>query len=202
MSETNVPECLWVDRVSAMLDGEIPDAEREMIEAHAAGCPVCMSIADLTSARSVHTPNDRVGAILQAIPDRLSPSVRVALVVVGVVILGSSTPDFVRGNTMGNALHDLRHLAIWQASIGVAVLTAAVTFRVSRLVTVMLGTFLALTAAAAAYDVVTGHRGPWTDTTHVVEVAAVLLVLRLVWPQLRLPSRRARNELAATESLI
>lgn len=200
MNETRIPECPWTERVSAMLDGEIPDRERDMVEVHALGCMVCKSITKVTSPRSGHATNDRVEAILYAIPDRLSPSLRVALVIVGALILSASTPNFVRGNTMGDALHDLRHLAIWQVSIGVTVLTAAVTFRLSRLITVMLTTFLGLTAAAVAYDLLTGHRGPWADATHVVEVVAVLLVLRLVWPQLRLSCGRPRKELAATES--
>lgn len=192
MNDAPFPDCPWTDRVSAMLDDEIHGAEHEMVRAHAAGCTVCSAVISAPSPQAERPGHDRVSEILSAIPERLSPSVRLSLVIAGMAILGASTPDFVRGNTMGDALHDLRHLAIWQVSVGVAVLSAAVTFRLSRLVTVMLTTFLGLTGAAAAYDAVTGHRGPWTDLTHVVEVVAVLLVLRLVWPRLRISTPRRR----------
>jgi len=112
--------------------------------------------------------------------------VRCALAIAGAAILVASAPDVVRGSTVGESLHDLRHLAIWQAAIGVAVVSAAATFRLSRLVLVLAGTFLALTAAAGLYDAVTGHSGPWSDPTHVLEVVAALLLLCLAWPYVRL----------------
>lgn len=185
MIDADSPMCTWVARVSALLDDELPEHEREMVTAHAALCSTCRSIVAVDQADQ-RPRQDPVTSILDSIPDRLSPVIRVALAIVGGLILFSSTPDFVRGNTMGETLHDLRHLAIWQASIGVAVATAAVTFRLSRLVTIMLVTFLVLTGAAVTYDLLTDHRGPWTDPTHVIEVIAVVLVLRLVRPHLRL----------------
>jgi hypothetical protein len=127
---------------------------------------------------------------LPLIPQKPSLFLRVLLLIVGVFILVNSAPSFIRGNTSGDALHDLRHLAIWQAAIGVAVISSVITFRISRILTVMLGTFLALTAIATVYDIATGHQGPWTDYMHVLEVLAVLLVLKLIWPQIKLLSRR------------
>jgi hypothetical protein len=127
---------------------------------------------------------------LHLIPQKPSLFLRVLLLIVGVFILVNSAPSYVRGNTSGDALHDLRHLAIWQAAIGVAVIASAISFRISRILTVMLGTFLALTATASVYDIATGHRGPWTDYMHVLEVLAVILVLKLIWPQIQLFSRR------------
>jgi hypothetical protein len=112
--------------------------------------------------------------------------VRIGLAAAGTALVVASTPDVVRGSTVGASLHDLRHLAIWQAAIGVAVVAAAATLRLSRLVLVLAGTFVVLTAAAGAYDVVTGHPGPWSDPTHVLEVVAALLLLCLAWPYVRI----------------
>ncbi|MFT2520631.1 hypothetical protein ACMWQB_30985, partial [Escherichia coli] len=67
-------------------------------------------------------------------------------------------------------------MAIWQASIGLAVCSAATTFRFSRLLGTLLGSFLFFTFVSGVYDLLTGHRGPWSDPLHVLEVIAALLI--------------------------
>ncbi|CAB4550256.1 unannotated protein [freshwater metagenome] len=194
MKQTSL--CAWSERVSSLLDGELPDAEQELVRTHVRTCPTCTQLINandtMTKTAPTSSPTARTD-FLHLIQQRPSPLLRVLLLLVGGFILANSAPLFVRGNTSGDALHDLRHLAIWQAAIGVAVLSSAITFRISRILTVMLGTFLVLTAIASIYDIATGHRGPWTDYMHVLEVLAVLLVLKLIWPQLQLLSRRRQN---------
>lgn len=182
-------ECPWLERVSALIDGELRQEEMELVRAHALVCADC-SVLDLPDTGHAVGERARVDPPSFVVPERLTPMVRVGLAAAGALILVSSLPDFVRGNTMGETLHDLRHLAIWQASVGVAVLTASVTFRMSRLLATILATFLLLTTGSVAYDLVTGHRGPWTDPTHILEVVAVILVMRLLWPRLRLGTHR------------
>lgn len=193
MKQTSL--CAWSERVSALLDSELPDAEQELVLAHARTCALCSKLKTTNNALPLIAPatttNSRID-FLQLIPQRPSLRLRALLLIVGGFILVNSAPSFIRGNTSGDALHDLRHLAIWQAAIGVAVISSAITFRISRILTVMLGTFLALTAIATVYDIATGHRGPWADYMHVLEVLAVVLVLKLIWPQLKLISRRNR----------
>jgi hypothetical protein len=185
--------CAWSERVSSLLDGELPDAEQELVRTHTRTCFSCSTLISMNGAlpneASTSTTNSR-SDFLHLIPQRPSRLLRVLLLIVGGFILANSAPSFVRGNTNGDALHDLRHLAIWQAAIGVAVISSAISFRISRTLTVMLGTFLSLTVIASVYDIATGHRGPWTDYMHVLEVLAVVLVLRLIWPQIKLFSRR------------
>ena len=185
-------QCAWTERVSALIDGELPGLEMEMAETHLSGCARCGSLfaSSAVTGRpaSTDTTPDKVSAILTVIPDRLPPSVRAALVVGGGMLLAGSAPDFVRGNTGGDLLHDLRHLAIWQTAVGVTAVAAAFTFRLSRLLAVMFATFLSLTIVAALYDLLTGHRGPWTDPLHIIEVVTVVLLLRLAWPHLRMIS--------------
>jgi hypothetical protein len=107
-----------------------------------------------------------------------------------VAIVVGSFPGFVRGNTSGDAFHDLRHLSIWQVAIGVAVASAGITTRFSRLILVMVAVFLLLTGVAVVYDLVTDHRGPWADPTHVIEVVAALVLARLAYPYTRTSARR------------
>lgn len=187
--------CVWTERVSALVDGELPVDQVDLVRTHAVHCPTCSMLGVFDEPRTVPEQDDesRLSTLLQAIPTELSMPWRLSLAVVGVLILVGSLPDFVRGNSNGDALHDLRHLAIWQVSIGFAALAASVTFRLSRLFAVMVTSFLGLTAVATVYDIATGHRGPWTDPVHIVEVVAVLLLLRAGWPRLRMMSPFIRH---------
>jgi hypothetical protein len=178
--------CPWLERVSALLDDELPVAEREMVTSHAQSCSTCAPILSQKdyvngSARLLNSIQPRS---LVTFPQRNTPQLRALLAIVGIAIIVGSAPGFIRGNTDGNSLHDLRHLSIWQVAIGVGALSAAISFRISRLLTVMIATFLLLTAIATVYDLLTGHRGPWTDPVHLVEIIAVLAMIRLIYPQL------------------
>jgi hypothetical protein len=173
--------------VSALVDGELPADERDLVVRHARGCPTCTALS--TADRVVAGARSVAGVAAMAyggIGPRMRTLVRIGLAAAGTALVVASTPDVVRGSTVGASLHDLRHLAIWQAAIGVAVVAAAATLRLSRLVLVLAGTFVVLTAAAGAYDAVTGHPGPWRDPTHVLEVVAAVLLLCLTWPYVRI----------------
>lgn len=56
-------------------------------------------------------------------------------------------------------------------------------------------TFAALTIVAKAIDVIGGHRGPWADSVHLVELVAVFLLWRLAPTHLLPWSRRAAPQL-------
>jgi len=178
--------CPWTERVSALIDGELPAVQEEMTRSHVRSCESCTRLMRTDSGLTGTSITDRLNIHFHGLPTRLRPSHRIILAAIGILLLVGSIPAFGRGNSRGDAFHDLRHLAIWQVAIGVTVLTAAITFRISRLISVMMVTFLALTVFATAYDLVTGHRGPWADPLHVVEVVAVVAILRIVAPFRRL----------------
>lgn len=175
--------CAWLERVSAMIDGELDASELPLIRAHARACDVCSRL-DAGTSRTNRTS----AAIDRAvpIPFERSTGLRVLAIGVGLLIVLASFPGFVRGSTNGDALHDLRHLSIWQVAVGLAVLSTGFTSRFSRVLLVLVAAFLVLTGAAGVYDAFTGHRGPWTDPTHMVEVVAALILLRFSLPLTRL----------------
>lgn len=190
MSGDSTMVCPWSERVSSMIDGELDGAQIPLVRAHSETCVVCCRLmSGVVEGVRQSSAVDR----LAPLPFDRSRPFRVATVVVGLAIVVASIPGFVRGNTSGDALHDLRHLSIWQVAIGVAVASAGITSRFSRLILVMVGTFLVLTAVATVYDLVTGHRGPWTDPTHVVEVVAALLLARFASPLARTRARRMHH---------
>jgi hypothetical protein len=71
----------------------------------------------------------------------------------------------------------------------------SVSFRLSLFITATTTSFLVFTTVATLVDLVMGHRGPWTDVTHVVEVVALIVLLAIVKPRIRL-SRHARRQLS------
>lgn len=187
--------CPWLERVSALLDDELPVAEREMVTSHAQSCSTCAPILSQKdyvngSARLLNSIQPRS---LVTFPQRNTPQLRALLAIIGIAIIVGSIPGFIRGNTDGNNLHDLRHLSIWQVALGMGAVSASISFRLSRMLTVIVATFLVLTALATVYDLLTGHRGPWTDPLHLVEIAAVLAILRLIYPTLNLSGIRGRG---------
>lgn len=187
--------CPWLERVSAFLDGELPVAEREMVVSHAQSCITC---APVFGARDQVNETAHLQRVTQprsivTFPQRNTPQLRVLLAIIGIAIIIGSVPGFIQGNIDGNSLHDLRHLAIWQVALGMGALSASVSFRISRLLTVIIATFLLLTTIATVYDLLTGHRGPWTDPLHIVEITAVLAIMRMIYPHMSLMRARRRE---------
>lgn len=163
-----------------------------MVRAHVQTCGSCAPLLELDQGGAFTRPGTSFSSSPGlTFPRRDTPQVRALLAIVGTLIILGSMPGFIRGNTSGDSFHELRHLSMWQVSIGVGVLSAAISFRISRLLMAIIATFLALSLAATIYDLSTGHRGPWTDPLHIVEIAAVLAMTRLVLPQLRL--RKTEN---------
>lgn len=190
MNADSAITCPWWERVSSMIDGELDDAQVPLVRTHVGSCDVCSRLSGGATRVAPAAP----------VVDRFAPlsfersrAFRIATIVVGLAIVVGSIPGFVRGNTSGDALHDLRHLSIWQVAVGVSVASAGITTRFSRLILVLVGTFLVLTAVATVYDLVTGHRGPWTDPTHVVEVVAALMLARFALPLSWMRLRRTRH---------
>lgn len=192
--------CPWLERLSALLDDELPFAEREMVTLHAQSCGTCAPILSQREQlnETAHLLSSIQPRSIVTFPQRNTPQLRALLAIVGIAIIIGSVPGFIQGNTDGNSLHDLRHLSIWQVALGMGAVSASISFRLSRLLTVIVATFLVLTALATVYDLSTGHRGPWTDPLHLVEIAAVLAILRLIYPSLRL-SRVGRRAVSQSQ---
>ena len=199
MDQDHNKTCSWSERVSALMDDELPMDQSELVLAHIRSCPHCATLVEQEDEfegaipRTVSVARDLSLGMNFGAP---SFGIRIIAGFVGAIIVLVSTPRFIQGSTGGDVLHDLRHLSIWQLAIGFAVLTTAFTRRVSRLLVVLVVSFLLLTGIAAVYDLLTGHSGPWTDPMHLVEVVAVLAVLRMISPFLFMSHRKQRKLLS------
>jgi hypothetical protein len=199
MDQNHNKACSWSERVSALIDDELPKDQSELVLAHIRSCSGCASLVEQLGEFEGAIP--RTASVARDVSLGMNfgaPSfgVRIIAGFVGAIIVLVSTPRFIQGSRGGDVLHDLRHLSIWQLAIGFAVLTTAFTRRVSRLLVVLVISFLLLTGIAAVYDLLTGHNGPWTDPMHLVEVVAVLAVLRMISPFLFMSHRKQRKVLS------
>ena len=187
-------ECIWLERVSLMLDGAVQVKEEKLILQHARGCVSCRILLDMsTLLASAHVSSEVSKPNLIEIPDR-SFTVRLLLGCAGLVLLTVAVFNFIKGSSGGHDLHDLRHLAVWQASLGVAVLSLTIAFRFSLFIIVTSVSLIGFTTISAIVDVLMGHRGPWADITHLLEAAVLALVLIAVLPRVQWTRRLQHRE--------
>ena len=191
-----VSDCAWWEQVSAGADGELSEPERAAADAHAATCPSCSAAlratAALRPAPHAAAATESSGASVFD-PQRLSSGerrwlggrwARRLLMVAAIIIVIEALPAYVRGEGLSAESHAARHLAAWQIGFGVGLLVAAWVSRMSHAMLALAATFAALTIGATAIDVISGHRGPWAESVHLVELIGVFLLWRLTPPHL------------------
>ena len=180
-------ECAWFDRVSSLIDGELPEGEIDLVRSHAKLCVTCGPVlrAELpigVSSNSRRPDND----LLMGITIVRSSRMRFALGLFGVILIAFAISHFVKGVGSETGIHDLQHLAIWQASLGFSVVVLAVSFRLSLFATATAVFFIVFTSVASIVDIIAGHRGPWLDITHMLEVVILVVLLLLIRPRVKL----------------
>jgi len=188
-------DCVWLGRVSALLDDELLPVEAELVRAHLSSCSTCQVVmyvdGDIASHTTATESNNSTTTVFLATRPKVA---RLFLGLSGLAMVVFAVFSFVRGSRGGDGLHDLRHLGIWQASLGVSLVAVSLSFRLSLFLISTSVSFLILTMAAAVVDVAMGHSGPWADPTHLVEILAIATLLVLARPQIRL-LRRSRGQL-------
>lgn len=189
-------DCPWWEQVSAAADGELAEPERVAAGAHAKTCPSCsVSLRATAALRPAPHVETVTGSSSASVFDRARLTgeerrwfggrwARRLLIVAAIVIVVEAFPAYVSGEGVSAESHAVRHLAAWQIGFGVGLFVAAWVSRMSHAMLALAGTFGALTVIAKAIDVISGHRGPWADSVHLVELVAVFLLWRLTPPHL------------------
>jgi len=186
--------------VSAAADGEADAREQAAVDDHLVSCAECRSA--LETATQLRVP---AAAAVDVDGGGFSPEdsepgerrwllargARVALVVVGVLIVGFAVPEYFQGDTKDAAGHVGRHLATWQFGFGVGLVVAAVQSRFSQALLALATAVATLTIVTTVIDVAFGHRAPLAETVHVVELVGIVLLWWVTPPHLR--PRRARR---------
>lgn len=189
-------DCAWWEQVSASADGELSETECAAADAHVSACPNCSAALRATAALR---PSPHAAAAVESSgasvfdPHRLSSGerrwlggrwARRLLIVAAIIIVLEAVPAYIRGEGLSAESHAARHLAAWQIGFGVGLLVAASVSRMSHAMLALAATFAALTVGATAIDVISGHRGPWAESVHLVELIGVFLLWRLTPPHL------------------
>lgn len=181
----------WQNAISASADGEDPELEDRLIDAHLSSCAACRSFAAaiegsrrrLAVQGAPEMPDlSRHVSKRVAVADRMSRwgVARALLAVVAIEVIVLSAPSL-----LDNANHDGRHLGAFSIAYGVSLLV--VVARPARARTV-LPVAAVLAGALVITTVVDLGRGvvPLTDeATHLPELFSVVLVWLLTVPSPR-----------------
>jgi hypothetical protein len=169
-----------------------PDRSRAFDHAHR-----CASCGPLLAASMIGPDRS-----LPADPERLSARerrwlrarwTRWLLAGAAIVIVAEAIPTYATGHGLDTHTHAARHLATWQIGFGVGLLVAAVMSRLTHAMLALAATFGVLTITATVIDIVNGHRGPWAESVHLVELVAIVLLWQLTPPGL-LPWHRRSGD--------
>lgn len=178
------------EALSAALDGEASELEREAAGEHLRRCAACRAFE--AGMERVHRAGrlapapvvpDLSAPILAAIGadgherdrDRVLP-LRIVLAVVAVLEVAAALPALVLGDDAGLSAHAARHAGSFALAIGVGFLYAAWRPRRAAGVLVVAGALMGCLVLASILDVVTGRAAMLSEAQHVPEVIGVLTV--------------------------
>jgi predicted anti-sigma-YlaC factor YlaD len=194
--------------VSAELDDEISDDERQILSHHLQTCADCAAFS--LQAGGLHR-RMRV-SVAPDVPD-LSPAImanirppamlpllaRYVLLLLGVVTLAVALPD-LWNNGMSEMAHGGRHLGGWDIAFSIGLIIVAVQPHRARGLLPMAAALVGVMVASAVVDVVGGHTPGMAESTHALELLQ-LFVLYLVARTQPRPRRQARSILRPPRSL-
>jgi len=172
--------------LSAQLDGEASESERERLHHHLIGCQECQQLSAryLQLDRRVRLrPAESVPDLRPAILSRSRPAVlgrngwmRPALAWVAVVLVIQNVTALVAGELNGAEVHLARHLGAFGVALGVGL--AFVAWRPHRAYGLLpfAGALIATMMLSAAFDIVENGRSAVSELSHIAELAGLLLV--------------------------
>ncbi|MDG1265968.1 MAG: zf-HC2 domain-containing protein [Ilumatobacter sp.] len=172
--------------LSAQLDGETSESERERLHHHLTRCLECrqLSAQYLQLDRRVRLrPAELVPDLRPAILTRIRPAVlgrngwmRPALAWVAVVLVIQNVTALVAGEMNGAEVHLARHLGAFGVALGVGL--AFVAWRPHRAYGLLpfAGALIATMMLSAAFDIVENGRSAVSEISHIAELAGLWLV--------------------------
>lgn len=183
----------WELAISARVDGEAPEVEPRLLDAHLATCAACRrfeAVAAQTRREVRLRPAPELPDLsrrivrLTAIADRAGrwPAVRVLLFAVAAIVVWYSMSELILGHENAASAHAARHLGAFSVAYGVGLLVVVVRPARARTllpVAAVLAGALAITSVVDILD----HRVPLAgEAIHLPELASVLLVWLVAVP--------------------
>jgi predicted anti-sigma-YlaC factor YlaD len=190
-----------LELISAHLDSELSEADEARLDSHLGTCGACSMLAAKLSAQHrslrVHTaervPDIAARVVTIAHPPRVGRRgwIRQALATLGIFELVVSLPALVLGNDADAPVHVARHVGSLGAALGFALLYAA--WKPTRAYGLLpfIASLAVFMTISSVLDLVFGHASFLTETTHLVELAGLILVWLLAGsPRPRIPQWR------------
>lgn len=182
------------DAISALVDGEEPDLDPRLVDAHLAHCPACadyratsesvrrrMRVREVTAEDLPDRDAPRRIAGLAAAADRASSpqAARIVLFVVAVEILVLSLVDLVAADGDPDAVHGVRHLSAFTIAYGVLLLVVVARPARARTALPVAAVLAGALAITAVVDLATGRVPLLGEALHLPEIVSVILIWML-----------------------
>jgi predicted anti-sigma-YlaC factor YlaD len=196
------------EALSARLDGEVSDVPRHLVDEHVAGCGGCAEwqrqATELVVRSAVAAPApDLVGPVLAAVRAdearraarrRRAIATRVALALIALVQLALSGPGLILGHDHTAPIHVAHEVGSFDAALALGLLLAALRPRLAAGMLPLVAAITGLLLLTAGSDVAAGRTAALTESPHLLDLAGLLLLLRLAtaggWTGLRIPVPR------------
>lgn len=193
-------ECtVWREAIGSMLDGERPEIDPDLVDAHVRRCGDCAAFrefshklrrADLRPAEPQPDLAPVVVKTAQILDGVHTWTVaRAVLAVCALEIIAFSVPDLLA--TFGDEAHSARHLGAFTAAFGAALMVVVIRPARARAmlpVAVVLGLALVISAVV---DLLAGRVPLVNEVQHLPEVLSVLMLWLLATPSRRHRSGRS-----------
>jgi predicted anti-sigma-YlaC factor YlaD len=194
------------EALSARMDGESAELPEVLVDEHLGGCLDCAAWHQQALALRACTavsldPPDLVGPVLAAVrvdearrATRRGRAVatRLALALLAIVQLAFSIPGLFLGHDHTAPIHVAHEVGSFDAALALGLLLAAVRPRLAAGMLPLVAAITGLLLLTAGSDVAAGRTAALTESPHLVDLAGLLLLLRLAttaggWSGLRLP---------------
>ena len=196
-SDWNTMDCsVWRDALSAMADGERPEIDERLVEAHVGRCADCRSYKEMIAAspgmpritEPATMPDlSRTIAKLSSAADRAGhwSILRVVLAVVAVQVIAFALPALILGEEHDAATHSARHLGAFGVAYGVALMVVVVRPARARSILPVALVLAGAQVLGAIVDLVTGRIPLIGEVRHLPQIISVFLIWFLAVPSTR-----------------
>lgn len=182
------------DAISALVDGEEPDLDPRLVDAHVAHCAACaeyratsesvrrrMRVREVTPDRAPDRDASRRITALAAAADRASSpkAARIVLLVVAIEILVLSLVDLVTADGDPDSVHGVRHLSAFTIAYGVLLLVVVARPARARTALPVAAVLAGALAITAVVDLATGRVPLLGEALHLPEIVSVVLIWML-----------------------
>ena len=176
----------WRDAISAIADGERPDLDPRLVEAHVARCPECTAFREnvhrlaRAGLQQAAPMPDLSRSVVRAarVADRLSVwwVLRLGLVVVAVQIAAFAVPALLFGSSGDAGEHAARHLGSFALAYAIGLVVVAMRPAKARGILPLSLALAGCLAVTAVIDVIRGESPIIAEIAHLPELFGLVLV--------------------------